>query len=130
MNLKAEAILYETEFKALYTSLTNLQTEYNVSLIEFEDTDDVGYKYFNEKIEDGDVTWYIVYGKDRADFDTRIFNYLGVDELKYSYKYRLRNLDNSKDEIFIEYYVKPVQIGDYTVKSYEDMINLMNSGAI
>ena len=59
-----------------------------------------------------------------------MFDNLDVDELKYSYKVRLRNEDNTQDEIYIEYYGRTVQIGDYTVRSYDDMINLMNSGAI
>jgi hypothetical protein len=132
MSLKADAILYETEFKALYTSLTHLQTEYNVGLIDFDERVDGKPKYYNAAYEDDDgVTWYLVYGKDRWDYSETVFDNLDIDELKYSYRFRLKDKnDDTKDEIYIEYYGRTVQIGDYTVQSYDDMINLMNSGAI
>ena len=129
LSLKADAILYETEFKALYTSLTSLQTQDNVDLIDFEEIVDGKPKYYNASYEEDGFTWYLLYGKDRWDYSETVFDNLDIDELKNSYKFRLRN-ENEEDDLYIEYYGKTVQIGDYTVRSYDDMINLMNSGAI
>ncbi len=127
MSLKAEAVACETEFKALYTALSSLQTQDNMGLIDF-DREGEGV-YFNKRDTGDSVTWYVVFGKDETD-EEKIYTNLGLDNLKRSYRFRLRDLDNTRDEIFIEYLYGSLKIGDYSVRSYEDIINLMNSGAI
>ena len=54
-----------------------------------------------------------------------------MDELKRSYEYRLHDNATDTDEIKIKFIGNDyVEISGYKVRSYDDIVNLMESGAI
>ena len=128
----SEGMAYKQEFTALYQALANLQMQYNLGDIEYTE----GEHYYSsfEDPEDNNNTWYTVYGLnnyDQAGYSDKIIENLGLDELKRSYEFRLYDNKAEKDDIAIRFMGNDyVEIGGYKVKTYEDIVNLMNCGAI
>ena len=131
MNM-AQAMSYKEEFTVLYKALTNLQTQYNLGLIEYTS----GEHFYSSYQNSGDNynTWYTVYGLNNYNqpgYSEKIIENLGMDELKRSYEYRLHDNVTDTDEIKIKFIGNEyVEISGYKVRSYDDIVNLMESGAI
>ena len=128
----SEAMAYKQEFTALYTALTNLQMQYNLGEIEY--TQGEHYYSSREDADDNNNTWYTVYGLNNYSeegYSEKIIENLGLDELKRSYEFRLYDNKTEKDDIAIRFIGNDyVEINGYKVRTYEDIVNLMNSGAI
>ncbi len=129
----AKAMSIKEEFGALYTGLTNLQTLYNLGLIEYTS----GEHYSSSFEDDNHDIWYIVYGLDNASnnaddnkYDEKIIKNLGLDELKRSYEFRMRDYALDKDDIKIRFLNNEyVEVNGYRVRTYDDIIDLIDKGA-
>ncbi len=133
--LKSKAMAYNEEFKALYSSLTNLQTLYNTGIVDLEQGE---YFYASTRIS-GDM-WYTLYGQNyiQTSFDTdfiktneKIIKNLGLSTLKLSYQFKLRDEKNNKDDIQIRLLGDDyIELKGYKIRTYEQMKELLDSGAI
>ena len=121
--LKAEATVLYGELKAMHTGVLKIQQEYNLEI--FDDyTKGVHYNDEYRDASDNIVDdWYIVYGIDHAGYDEEVVGQLGLDEIKRNYKI---NFEDAK----VEFLDGGVMLGEYKINSYEDMVTLMESGAI
>ena len=128
----AEAMACKEEFTTLYKALTNLQTQYNVGLIEYTSGEHFYSSYENSG--DNNNTWYTIYGLNHyteAGYSEKIIENLGMDELKRSYEFRLHDNVSDVDDIKIKFIGNDyVEISGYKVRSYDDIVNLIESGAI
>ena len=128
----SEAMACKQEFTSLYAALTNLQTQYNLGEIEY--TSGEHFYSSREDEDDNNNIWYTVYGLNNygeVGYSDKIIENLGLDELKRSYEYRLYDNKKEKDDIAIRFIGNDyVEISGYKVRTYEDIVNLMNSGAI
>ena len=129
----AKAMSIKEEFGALYTGLSNMQTLYNLGLIEYTS----GEHYSGSFEDENHDVWYIVYGLDNASkdpyenkYNQHVIDTLGLDELKRSYEFRLRNYSEDKDEIVIRFLNNEyVEVNGYRVRTYDDIIDLIDKGA-
>ncbi len=133
--LMAQAMAYNEEFKAVYGSLSNLQTQYNMDIFDFEQ----GEHYYESFEEDGN-TWYRIYGLNYLNTSTdqtfietneKIIKNLGLSGLKLSYEYRLRDENKNIDDIEIRLMGGDyIELKGYKIRTYSEMQELINSGAI
>ena len=128
----AQAMAYKEEFAALYSALTNLQTQYNLGFIEYTSGENYYSSFVNH--EDNDNTWYTIYGLNNVSevgYSEKIIKNLGLDELKRSYEFRLRDDYNNKDDIQIKLLGDDyLDVKGYRIRTYDDILELMESGAI
>ena len=67
--------------------------------------------------------WYVIYGMDNPKYSEEVLESFGLDELKRNYKVNFETAE-------VEFLNGPVEIGEYEINSYEDMVTLMESGVI
>lgn len=129
---KAQAAVYESEFRALYGALNYLQTSYNMGDVEY--TQGVHFAESYEDPDDNNNTWYIIYGDNyyyRYGYSKEIFQNLGLDGLNRSYEFKMHDNTTNSDDIKIRLYNgEYLNIGEYKVRTYDEIEELMNSGAI
>lgn len=113
-NLQAEATLLYTEMKALKKGVLSVKQDYDYGII---DTLEEG-KHYNV-IEDG---FYVIYGISEPEYSEEIIENLSLDELKRTYL-----VDYATGDIELE---ESVTIGDYKIKTYDDIEKIIQSGAI
>ena len=133
--LEAQAMAYNEEFRALYTSVATIQAQYNLGNIELTE----GEYYYSSTNESGEI-WYSVYGRNYLNTSTdptfkskneQIVKNLGLSELKLSYEYKLRNAKEDKDQIEIRLIEGDyIEIKGYKIRTFDQMTELLNSGAI
>ena len=131
----AKLTAYNQEFVSLYGALTNVKNQYNYGLIELTS----GEHYYSSYTKSGD-TWYTVYGMneisesedpDFIEVNEKIIKSLGLSDLKLSYDYKIRDSKTGKDVLEIKLsHDDFIEIKGYRVRTYNDMQNLKESGAI
>ena len=114
--LQAEATLIYTEMKSLKKGIQTVSQNYNYGII---DSIDEGVHY-NVMSEDGE--WYVIYGVSEVEYSPQIIKKLGLEELKRTYLVKFET-----GEIQLE---EPISLGEYKIKTYEDIDTIMESGAI
>lgn len=133
--LESQAMAYNEEFRALYTSVATIQAQYNMGNIELEE----GKYYYSSTNESGEI-WYSVYGMNYLNTSTdpdfisdneNIVKNLGLNGLKLSYEYKLRNTKEDKDEIQIRLLGGDyIELKGYKIRTFDELTELLNSGAI
>jgi prepilin-type N-terminal cleavage/methylation domain-containing protein len=126
---KAEASSVYGEFKAVYAGAVQLQNFYNAGTIEEYE---IGEDYC-KKIEDEDGTWFVIYGLNHMvdkmasgdRYSENVIKKWGLDELKRSYQVLFG------DNIVVKYLDgEYTLVGGYKVTSYDDILALLESGAV
>lgn len=121
-SLEAEAALVYSELKAVHTGVLKVQQEYNLGFHEYTS----GEHYSSLLLDESNVVvpnWYVIYGINNAKYDVNVLENLGIDELKRDYKVNYQTAE-------VEFLNGPVKVGEYEIKSYKDMVTLMESGVI
>jgi len=125
---KAEVATAFSEIKAVYTGVIHIRDRYNIGTI---DNYEEGRDYCAKYTKDGDTKqYYLIYGLDvegyasgeRFNYNEAVIKNLGISELKRTYIV-------SFDDGYVEL-LQPLIIGAYEVRTYEDMINIQESGVI
>lgn len=118
VTLESEATVVYAELKAMYTGVLKIQQEYNLDIIDEYESGE----HFNvpDPSENG---WYIIYGLNDDHYNKNVIENLGLDEIKRNYRV---NFDTGE----VEFLDGPVLVGEYKIDSYEDIVTLMESGAI
>ena len=122
-NLKAEASVYFSEMKAVYTGVLKIKQEYDLE--NFEEY--ISGEHYNTPLTDDSDNviqdWYVIYGMDDPRYSEEIMENYGINELKRNYKVNFNTTD-------VEFLDGPVRIGEYEIKSYDEMKTLRESGVI
>ncbi len=126
---------YNQEFTSVYQALTNIKNQYDYGLIDLTS----GEHYYSSYNKSGD-TWYTIYGNNKTvdssdegfvEANERIVKELGLSDLKLSYDYRFKENKNGKSELELKLSNDDyIEIKGYRVRTYNDMQNLKESGAI
>lgn len=122
-NREAEAAVLFTEMKAVQEGILKIRTEIGLG--------DTGEDYqagihYNEVYQEGGSEvpgWYIIYGISDPQYNKTVLQNLGVQDLKHNYKV---NFDTAEVELLDG----PIAIGEYKIRTYQEMKNLMESGVI
>ena len=123
-HLKAEATMLKTEMNNVKKALILVYQKYETQMIdEIEGQEGVLY---NEPLKDNSGTivedWYVIYGMDSNKYSEEVIENLSLDELKKTYEVNFETKDvRLKDS---------VTIGEYSIKTYEDLETVLESGAL
>lgn len=121
--IEAETAVIFSELKAVHTGVLKVQGEYNAEIIE----DYKAGEQYNTECQDASgiviPDWYIIYGMTSPSYSETVLENLGIDELKRDYKVNFK-------EAKVEFLNGPVSVGEYEINSYDEMLVLMESGAI
>lgn len=121
-SLEAEAAVIYSEIKAVRTGVLKIQQEYNLGICDYTS----GEHYNNVLRDETDTVvpnWYVIYGMDNPKYSEEVIENFGLDELKRNYKVNFETAE-------VEFLNGPVEIGEYEINSYEEMVTLMESGVI
>ena len=124
LNLEAEATMLKTEMNNVKKALILVYQKYETQMIdEIEGQEGVLY---NEPLKDNSGTivedWYVIYGMDSNKYSEEVIENLSLDELKKTYEVNFETKDvRLKDS---------VTIGEYSIKTYEDIETVLESGAL
>ena len=126
---RAEAATIISEFKSVYEAASTMKDLYNSGHDLFEGKD------YCEKVTRSDGEWYVVYGIQdyTTDESTNKYNekvvkeFLGIDELKRSYEFKISEDDTNSSDVEVRYYGnRYVTVSGYDIKTYEDIQNAKN----
>ena len=121
-SLEAEAAVIYSEIKAVRTGVLKIQQEYNLGICDYTS----GEHYNSVLLDETDTVvpnWYVIYGMDNPKYSEEVLENFGLDELKRNYKVNFETAE-------VEFLNGPVELGEYEINSYEDMVTLMESGVI
>lgn len=121
-SLEAEASVIYSEMKAVRTGVLKIRQEYDLGLHEY-----TSGEHYNTVLLDGTDAvvpdWYVIYGMEDSRYSDEILENYGIDELKRNYKINFETAE-------VEFLNGPIELGEYEINSYEDMVTLMESGVI
>lgn len=130
---RAEAATIISEFKSVYEAASTMKDMYDAGhdLVEGED--------YCEKVDYGESgesdIWYVVYGiqdysgdVDANKYDEKVVkDFLGIDELKRSYEFKISEDYESFSTVAVRYYDgRYVEVAGYKIRTYEDIQNAKN----
>jgi len=122
-SLEAEAAVIYSEIKAVRTGVLKIQQEYNLGICDYTSGEHYSSLLIDETDSDVPKKWYVIYGMDNPKYSQEVLENFGLDELKRNYKVNFETAE-------VEFLNGPVEIGEYEIHSYDEMVTLMESGVI
>ncbi len=119
---EAELANLYSEFKALHAGTLKIKQEYDMGLIEKEDLSKLFYQDETREFLLDD--WHAVESISSGHYNEGLMEELGIEELKRNYEI---NIMEGDVRLLAE---EGEKIGEYKVRTYEDIVALNESGAI